>query len=85
MTIKIGQKWIATSDNYLFDNKGGIEYQIYEGTIITIIDMIGVVGHPYITNFMDMRIGLSYKEVINNFILLAEWRDKQINSILNDN
>ena len=93
MNIKVGQKWICIKDYDLLDiidNKIQKTFKINEQVIIKDIFRYEEIGYmnkedcypiglditsPYMRN-------LKIKELIDNFILLAEYRDKQINEIL---
>jgi hypothetical protein len=51
--------------------------------MITITNIDNKDVYPYYNDTID-NMPLNKREIINNFITLAEWRDKQINSILDD-
>ena len=81
MTIKEGQKWIATQDTNIFGDLGEVISHFSEGDMITVTYIIHTDPYPYYTS---RDIPLNKTEIITNFMPLAEWRDKQINTILND-
>ena len=81
--IKIGQKWIALCDTDILGETNEVIHQFHIGDIITITNIDNNEVYPYYTDIEDY-LPLNKPEIINNFITLAEWRDKQINSILDD-
>ena len=81
--IKIGQKWITLHDTDIIGDVGELIHKFKQGDIITITNIDTNEVYPYYTDTVD-NMPLNKGEIINNFITLAEWRDKQINSILDD-
>ena len=87
MDIEVSSKWIAFKDadiigDSITDNDNGeIVYQFKEGDVITITNIALTEPYPYCTN-VDMP--LNKKELLDNFILLAELRDQRIDEILKD-
>ena len=86
MDIEVSSKWIAfkdadiIGDSSIADN-GEIVYQFKEGDVITITNIALTEPYPYFTN-VDMH--LNKKELLDNFILIAELRDQRIDEIFKD-
>ena len=57
-----------------------IIYQFKEGDIIQIIDFVENNQYPYYTNIED--VPLNEKEILDNFISIAELRNQKIDEIL---
>jgi hypothetical protein len=77
MEIKKGQKWIALHDTDIFDDIGKVISHFNEGDMITITFIAEIDIFPYFIE--SIPISLNRTEIINYFIPLAEWRNKQIN------
>ena len=82
MIIKEGQKLIALHDTNILGELGEVISHFNEGDIITITNIYNNDVYPYFIE--SIPISLNKTEIITNFITMAEWRDKQINSILDD-
>ena len=85
--ITIGQKWVTFQDVLIYDGFGDVVHGFKNGDIITIVNIQLELPYPFGTNTQfsnDMLVPLTKAEIIDNFMLLAEWRELQINSILND-
>ena len=88
MEIEIGQKWVNILYLYLTSSN---EYKIYEfniGDIINITSIDYKQQYPYYTDISlvtKQNLPLTKKEILDHFITLAEWRERQINIILDGN
>lgn len=77
--IKKGDKIICINDEaYAVNNGGGSESYLTKNKQYTVINK----GDNYITVINDNNKRNSYN--INRFISMAEWREKQIKSVLDD-
>jgi len=82
MEISIGQKWLCLVDATIYGDFNEIILQFKEGDIIKITKILKSEPYPYYTDVDD--IPLSEKEIVDSFILLADYREQRINEILED-
>lgn len=75
MTIEVGQKWICLVDSFICGDGGLNDIIIHfkEGDIIQIIKADLTQPFPY---YINDEIPLDKKEILDSFILLAEFRDR---------
>ena len=83
MTIKVGQKWICLVDSLIYGDGGrnDVIHLFKKGDIIQIIKADLTQPFPY---YINDEIPLDKKEILDSFILLAEFRDQRIDEILED-
>jgi hypothetical protein len=81
MEISIGQKWLCLVDATIYGDFNEIILQFKEGDIIKITKILKSKPYPYNT---DVDVSLSEKEIVDSFILLADYREQRINEILED-
>jgi hypothetical protein len=82
-TIEVGQKWICIKTYpYIYETDGtsNVVATFKIGDIIEITHIDLTLVFPYYTDDIPM----SYEEIEESFISLAEFRDKRINEILED-
>ena len=80
--IQILSKWIAFKDSNIIDGFGDILHQFKEGDIIQINRIVISDTYPYYTSAGN--IPLEANEILDNFILLGEYRNQRIDDILKD-
>jgi hypothetical protein len=82
--IEIGQRWVCIK-NINFDTKYDADTK-YNFKRFDYIDIINVGNLIRATKNGDesTKVGFTKKEIFDNFITQAEWREKQINLILDD-
>ena len=83
MEILLLSKWVAFKDNDVIGDDNEILHQFKEGDIIQIVKVDIIQPYPYYTNVSNF-LPLSKNEILNNFIALSEFREQQINIILNE-
>ena len=82
-TIEVGQKWICIKTYaYMYETDGSDDVvAIFKiGDIIEITHIDLTLGFPYYTDDIPM----SYEEIMESFITLAEFRNQRIDQILED-
>jgi hypothetical protein len=83
-TLKVGDKIIC--DKAYFHSYKGAGYMYNTGDVYN-ITRVGAFFYPIFAEHEYKKYyahGFTEKELENNWITIAEFRDKQINSILND-
>jgi hypothetical protein len=81
---KVGQKLVCIQD-FNIEIFGVASDLIYKKGDICEVESIDVkFAYPYFLRFENETNNFSYEEITKYFITLAEWREKQIDSILED-
>lgn len=91
--IEIGQRWVCIKnisfitifedDRVLSRNAFNKKYSFKRFDYIDIIN-VGNIIRSTKNGDESCKVGLLKKEIFNNFITQAEWREEQINLILED-
>lgn len=84
VNIEVGQRWVCIKDVKFETDSDWEEYNFSRFDIIDVIKL--TTGFIIITKNGDESIILSLMrtEILNNFITQAEWRDEQLNLLLED-
>ena len=85
--IKVGHKFICNEEHNIYENTK-LYHTFYVGEMVEIVKIRRFIEEYPVGCKTSLRSDVFYlniDEILNeNFLTIAEWRDKQINSILDD-
>lgn len=82
VNIEIGQRWICIK-NVKFESEEE-KYNFSRFDIIEVISLTTSFVHCIKNDDKTYSLSLMKPELLNNFITQAEWRDEQLNLLLED-
>ena len=88
MEIKIGQKLVNIRTFVVKDEYEDTVHRFNIGDLITITSIGGDSMYPYYTDvktYTNEDLHINKREILAYFVTLAEWRERQINIILDGN